>query len=213
MHLSIPRQVFNGFVVDITNDSIQDTFSSPVFKAEKEALDWANTWLYWAENVQNGTVDSIYYIVQIPDTWVGPPKGAHLYSGLHVKIGRSRNVLKRLANLQTGTFGQLVINALEPGGSQREKELHVKFAEERRKGEWFICSPELYQHIFHTWFQYKILPQEHQFKVLETLDRAQIYGSVREVFGGQPDMVNPSINEEWHGSVFVDLVHSNIVRK
>lgn len=37
-----------------------------------------------------------------------------------MKIGRSNNVLKRLSNLQTGTFGQLILHALEPGGSEKK---------------------------------------------------------------------------------------------
>jgi hypothetical protein len=36
---------------------------------------------------------------------------------------------------------------MEPGGVEREQELHAFFATERRRGEWFLPSPRLNAHI------------------------------------------------------------------
>jgi len=34
--------------------------------------------------------------------------------------------------------------------------------------------------------------------------------STRKVFGGTPDMINPSLNEPWAGKVFLDLTQSKL---
>ena len=59
-----------------------------------------------------------------------------------IKIGVSANPEDRLAELQTGNHGELHLIAKFPFESRSmaltmEKELHVKFADSRLKGEWF----------------------------------------------------------------------------
>ncbi len=117
-----------------------DLYSSATL-AMKEATRWAN----WANNLPKGKADSIYYILVIPETWFGPTKGAHSFSGLHMKIGRSKDVLKRLKNLRTGSAGELIIMALEPGNATIEKKRHKQFANDRRQCECIVCSPKLAQ--------------------------------------------------------------------
>jgi hypothetical protein len=176
-------------------------------RARAEAVAWVD----WTENVSAGTHESIYYILLVPETWAGPPPGAHPYSGLHFKIGKSKDVIRRVQNLQTGTSGDLIIHALEPGYSEREGQLHEQFQEERRSGEWFSASPQLMRHVFQTWKRHRMLPPEHQFKVVQLFDRIHAYKMMREALGCAPNMVNPSLNEEWHGSVFVDLVYTKLL--
>lgn len=137
------------------------------------------------------------------------------YSGLYVKIGRSNNVLKRLSNLQTGTSGQLIIHALEPGGSEKESKLHEKFICERRQGEWFACTREVTEHIFATWFRNKMLPPEHQVKLVELADRISTYTHIHDLMGGRADLVNPSINEPWDSEkyVFFDFIYSSLAKQ
>lgn len=72
-----------------------------------------------------GTVT--YFIQRVPN---GP-----------VKIGRTGNARKRLAELQTASAEQLVILGVIT--SNRERELHEKFASKRMSGEWFRCDDEL----------------------------------------------------------------------
>ena len=172
----------------------------------------AQAWHEWFTGLPSGTVESIYYILLVPETWPGPPLGAHPYSGLHFKIGRTKNVLKRVANLQTGTSGDLVVHALEPGGAEVESQRHAQFASERRQGEWFAASPELCAHVLKTWEHNNALPQEHQAKVARLIERVAAYRAMREALGGAPDMVNPSLNEPWHGKVFIDLVHTKLLK-
>ncbi len=52
---------------------------------------------------------------------------------------------------------------------------------------------------FDTWEHHRMLPPEHQWKVLQLAERIGIYRAMRGVLG-TPDMVNPSLNEEWYGS-------------
>ncbi len=72
-----------------------------------------------------GTVT--YFIQRVPN---GP-----------VKIGRTGNARKRLAELQTASAEQLVIRGVIK--SDRERQLHEQFASKRMQGEWFRCDDEL----------------------------------------------------------------------
>lgn len=130
-----------------------------------------------------------------------------------MKIGRAKDVLKRLQNLRTGTSGELIIMALEPGGAAVERARHKQFARDRRQGEWFVCSPTLAEHAWNTWGKNNLLPAEHQARMARLLDRIHIYRHVREIVGKTPEMINPSINEEWRDSTFVDLVNTSILQK
>lgn len=60
-----------------------------------------------------------------------------------VKIGISRNPWKRLSKMQSDCPGELEILGCEPGGVVRECELHLRFAAERVRGEWFRASSDL----------------------------------------------------------------------
>jgi hypothetical protein len=171
----------------------------------------AAEWIEWFEGVPHGQVESIYYLLVVPETWPGPPPGAHPYSGLHFKIGRTNNVLKRVANLQTGTSGELVVHALEPGSLDLESERHAQFASERRQGEWFAASPQLCRHVFETWRRNNALPPEHQAKLARLVESVEAYRVMRQALGGAPDMVNPSLNERWQGKVFIDLVYTKLL--
>jgi hypothetical protein len=54
-----------------------------------------------------------------------------------VKIGYSRNVGQRLAQIRTSNPGAVRLVATLPGGAAEEKALHQRFAEFRSNGEWF----------------------------------------------------------------------------
>ena len=196
-----------GFVARIHRD---DNFVYETDRCEtrEAARDAAREWRHWYSNVPAGTVESIYYIVAVPDIWPGPPKGGHCYSGLRVKIGRARNVRKRLADLRTGTSADLIIHALEPGSPQLERQRHGEFQTDRRQGEWFSCSPPLTAHIFKTWERNNALPPEHQIEILRLQDRIDTLMRARQAIGGSFDMINPSLDERWKGKVLVDLAHS-----
>ena len=209
---SIRKCEHGKFIADIHLDNGEYYFTTEHFPTFKEAEEWVTNWCDWANKVSLGAIDSIYYVIQVPDSWAGPPKNAHPLHGLFIKIGRSKNVLQRLQNLQTGTYGELIIGALEPGGSTRESELHKKFSHLRRHGEWFSCNEELFLHVFRTWYRNKMLPPEHQQKMLTLGERSNAYRYMRDIIGGAPDTVNPSLDDEWHGTTFVDLVYSSLAR-
>ncbi|MGA5873932.1 GIY-YIG nuclease family protein [Streptomyces cinereoruber] len=59
-----------------------------------------------------------------------------------VKIGWTDNPERRLRNLQTGSPVPLTVLALFEGGAIVERELHHRFADKRRHGEWFDLGPD-----------------------------------------------------------------------
>jgi hypothetical protein len=46
-----------------------------------------------------------------------------------MKIGRTNDVLKRRQDVKTGTPGELIIMALEPGSAAIEQQRHEQFGE------------------------------------------------------------------------------------
>ena len=172
------------------------------------ALCDARDWLEWYSGASRGTVETVYYIVAVPSAWAGPPDGSHRYSGLRVKIGRAKDVMRRLANLRTGTSEDLIIHALEPGSPRIEAQRHQQFASDRTHGEWFRCSPKLETHIIETWIRNNALPREHQVEVMILQERIDSLIEARRLLGGTPDMVNASLEEPWNGRVLVDLAYA-----
>ena len=204
----------NGmFTATVHTEGWDFVYQTAEYAHDQEAKVEARRWMEWRDGIAEGEVASIYYILVVPESWPGPPPGANAFSGLHYKIGRSRNVETRLRNLQTGTSGELIINALEPGGTDIECLRHDQFAADRRSGEWFSASPQLCQFVFDTWRRNNLLPPEHQKRMATVAERISAYRVMREALGGTPDMVNPSINESWHGKVFLDLVYSRLLRE
>jgi hypothetical protein len=75
--------------------------------------------------------------------------------GDFIKIGKADNPAIRYKQLLVGgvvapdgvDFSQIQLLAVEPGGSEREGELHKKFAGLRVDGEWFSASPKLLRYI------------------------------------------------------------------
>jgi len=59
-----------------------------------------------------------------------------------IKIGFSRNIIKRLSCLPHEE-----ILVLLPGTFRTESDLHAEFAHLRVQGEWFMAHPDLYQRI------------------------------------------------------------------
>lgn len=60
-----------------------------------------------------------------------------------VKIGLSREPLKRLGQLQIGSVDPLQILGVLEGGEAEERALHERFSRYRRRGEWFDFTGEL----------------------------------------------------------------------
>jgi hypothetical protein len=64
-----------------------------------------------------------------------------------IKIGHSRDVEKRIKELQTGFPTKLIVLALLPGSRSTEASLHRRFKKYRLHGEWFSPAPELLEYI------------------------------------------------------------------
>jgi hypothetical protein len=72
--------------------------------------------------------------------------GSNVYfvaAGSRVKIGWSKKVAARMAQLQVGSPEPLKLLGVMPGGRLAEKRLHERFAASRLSGEWFDATPEL----------------------------------------------------------------------
>jgi hypothetical protein len=87
-----------------------------------------------------------------------PKKSPQVYfirAGHRIKIGFSINPGMRLTSIRSGMCkaphgldtSKARIVALEPGGRERELELHQQFAHLREAGEWFRRAPELNTYI------------------------------------------------------------------
>lgn len=59
-----------------------------------------------------------------------------------IKIGTSRDVDRRLNQLQAGDPSQLAVLWQAPGGAEVERALHERFAGNRLHGEWFDFGPQ-----------------------------------------------------------------------
>lgn len=64
-----------------------------------------------------------------------------------VKIGHSKNPIKRIKSIQTGCPFPLKIINIERGGLTEEREYHKKFAEYNTNGEWFKIRGELRKYL------------------------------------------------------------------
>jgi len=64
-----------------------------------------------------------------------------------IKIGSSKNVRKRLREMQTSSSKKLNLIVGESGGKERESALHAIFHEDRIRGEWFKRSIPLLNYI------------------------------------------------------------------
>lgn len=60
-----------------------------------------------------------------------------------IKIGVSTNVSTRLRMLQNAAPDELHLLGVFPGSYEDESALHMRFAQHRRRGEWFKPVPEL----------------------------------------------------------------------
>lgn len=94
------------------------------------------------------------YLDPFLGSWVNNAQISHVYfiqsaSGSGpIKIGKARDVTRRLASLQTGNHDKLhVIGVIENGGGDLERSLHEQFAKYRLHGEWFSPADELIEYI------------------------------------------------------------------
>lgn len=64
-----------------------------------------------------------------------------------VKIGWSKKVASRVAQLQTANAVPLRLLGVIPGGRALERQLHERFAPARLSGEWFEATPDLLAYV------------------------------------------------------------------
>jgi hypothetical protein len=81
-----------------------------------------------------------------------PPAGPATFvyfirGGEHIKIGWSKDPLKRLEQLRTGCPYPLEMLGCMAGEESDERALHEHFAHLRERGEWFKAEPWLLAHI------------------------------------------------------------------
>lgn len=64
-----------------------------------------------------------------------------------VKVGWSRKIATRMAQLQTGNAAPIQLLGFTPGGRTKERQIHQQFAHLRVAGEWFQAERELLAYI------------------------------------------------------------------
>lgn len=89
-----------------------------------------------------------------------------------LKIGYTgKSVESRVKNLQTGSAGELVIIATQPGTKEDEAALHNHFASQRLHGEWFEMNEALFDHICEVVWRYGHLAAKNALEVPDWLPR------------------------------------------
>lgn len=78
----------------------------------------------------------------VPTSWV-----YFIGHGKLVKIGTARNVKKRLGALQCGSPVPLKVLCAIPGDRRLEADLHERWHEYRKEGEWFFLAQEILKFI------------------------------------------------------------------
>lgn len=89
-------------------------------------------------------------VLAVMESVIAVRDGSSVYfaeAGDRVKIGWSKRVSARLAELQTGSAVPIRLIGAIPGGRALERRLHEEFAHLRLSGEWFSATPELLAHI------------------------------------------------------------------
>lgn len=74
-----------------------------------------------------------------------------IQAGMYVKIGRATRgrIHERLGELQIGNpfTLKIIASAVVHDATEAEAQLHRQWAHLRRRGEWFLLTPELYRFI------------------------------------------------------------------
>src|ERR1051325_2023820 len=169
------RNVDGMYVAEVRFDDTNELiFTSDAVADADSASRLGDEWVAWFDGLSHGRAESIYYILAIPETWPGPAPGSHPYSGLHFKIGRARDVRKRVQNLRTGTSSKLIVHALEPGNAALEAARHKQFEADRRQGEWFSASPVLVRHVFDIWKRHRAMHPDDRTEIMALMNRIDI---------------------------------------
>lgn len=108
-----------------------------VFKAVSEQ---------YALNRGNPSGEFIRPTVDAMEAALAESQGSSVYfagAGSRIKIGWSRKVGSRIAQLQTGNSDPIRLLGVIPGGRAKERQLHEQFAHARLSGEWFDATPDL----------------------------------------------------------------------
>lgn len=104
----------------------------------------------FATNRSNPLGEFLADAVHAMEAVVAERDGSSVYfaeSAGRVKIGWSKKVGTRIAQLQTGCPEPIRLLATTPGGLSVERRLHQQFATARVSGEWFELTDELRAHI------------------------------------------------------------------
>lgn len=64
-------------------------------------------------------------------------------AGSHCKIGITRDLPRRVTELQVGSAHELEVLLAIPGGAEDERWVHERFALYRVRGEWFFAAKPL----------------------------------------------------------------------
>jgi hypothetical protein len=106
--------------------------------------------------VQKHLSESLDQHLARTERWRESSRAYFIRCGAYIKIGASQSPTGRAETIRHtgGVLAPYLLDlsgaeliATEPGGFNRERELHAKFSHLRHTGEWFTESPELTQYI------------------------------------------------------------------
>lgn len=108
-------------------------------------LDWANSFFLAEASQIEKERESVYL------HWASEKKPPFVYFmrvGPFVKIGTSKNPKQRVADMQVSLPVQPVIVGIVMGGTKVERYQHDTFWRSQIRGEWFVWSEEIRQHLY-----------------------------------------------------------------
>lgn len=117
----------------VTNKRVFDSIKTEIGSNDRIITPGGRTLSYWGKIIRNKT-EFIYFIIN-PDSQA-------------IKIGKAKNVFKRLKDLQTGSPAELKLLKIidvraGKEAREREEQFHQKFQHLRLIGEWFRYDGDL----------------------------------------------------------------------
>jgi DNA-binding XRE family transcriptional regulator len=131
-----------------------------------------------------------------------------------LKIGYTKNINKRLSQLQTSNPIKLELCHLIDGNVNLEKELHIMFKDLRSQGEWFYFDNSILQYFADKeclMWKYGFVPEE-KIPVIglikqERISRKMSLDSLAQLYGCTPQSIKEIELREIQGRLTIGILY------
>lgn len=136
------------------------------------------------------------------------------HSNQYLKIGYSKNINKRICQLQVSSPVKLELLHLIDGDVSLEKELHLLFKDFRTNGEWFYYSDEILNYFKDKkcllWREgYSPYKKREVSGIIkqERLNKKMSLASLGELYGCTAQSIKEIETREINGTITINLMH------